>query len=204
MRLAVSDLVSPSYFVATAAVELGFFKAEGLDIELVPTPADPPTAFRNGEIDFMGTSPYNGLMAFPEWKGAKLLCALSRYAYWCLAIRADLGARRGDVSAPSRGSASAHRGGRRCSSNGCSKLRASTSIAITSSSWTRRGLPVAGQRWEPVPSSRALPTGSGETRCASSMRFDAGLPRCCWTSAEGMALPLHVTIRFRCWSLPTG
>jgi len=99
MRLAVSDVVSPSYFVATAAVELGFFKAEGLDVEFVQTPADAPTAIRNGEIDFLGGSPYTGLMAFPEWKGAKLLCALSQYTYWFLAMRADLGAKRGDLNA---------------------------------------------------------------------------------------------------------
>ena len=30
MRITVSDVVSPSYFPLTAAVELGFFKAEGL------------------------------------------------------------------------------------------------------------------------------------------------------------------------------
>src|SRR5215472_2751213 len=33
-RLAVADLDSPSYFVATAAVELGYFKDEGIDVEL--------------------------------------------------------------------------------------------------------------------------------------------------------------------------
>src|SRR5262249_36618073 len=99
MRLTVSDVVSPSYFVATAAVELGFFRAEGLDVEFVSTPGDTPTAFRNGEIDFVGGSPYTTLETFPEWKGAKLLCALSQYTYWFLAMRADLGARRGDVSA---------------------------------------------------------------------------------------------------------
>jgi ABC-type nitrate/sulfonate/bicarbonate transport system substrate-binding protein len=99
MRLTVSDVVSPSYFVATAAVELGFFRAEGLDVEFVSTPGDTPTAFRNGEIDFVGGSPYTTLETFPEWKGAKLLCALSQYTYWFLAMRADLGARRGDISA---------------------------------------------------------------------------------------------------------
>ncbi|HLH26412.1 MAG TPA: ABC transporter substrate-binding protein [Chloroflexota bacterium] len=99
MHLTVSDVVSPSYFVATAAVELGFFRAEGLDVEFVPTPADTPTAFRHGEIDFVGGSPYTTLMAFPGWKGAKLLCALSQYTYWFLAMRADLGAKRGDLSA---------------------------------------------------------------------------------------------------------
>ena len=99
MRLSVSDVVSPSYFVATAAVELGYFKAEGLDVEFVWTPPDSPTAFHDGEIDFLGASPYTGLVAFPEWKGAKLLCALSQYTYWFLAMRADLGIKRGDVSA---------------------------------------------------------------------------------------------------------
>ena len=33
-RLMVADFDSPSYFVAIAAVELGFFKQEGIDIEL--------------------------------------------------------------------------------------------------------------------------------------------------------------------------
>ena len=99
MRLTVSDTVSPSYFVATAAVELGFFKSEGLDVDFVPTPADSPTAFLNGEVDFIGASPYTALSAFPEWRGAKLLCALSQYTYWFLAMRADLDARRGDISA---------------------------------------------------------------------------------------------------------
>jgi hypothetical protein len=35
VRLTVSDVVSPSYFVATAAVELRFFEAEGVDAEFV-------------------------------------------------------------------------------------------------------------------------------------------------------------------------
>jgi NitT/TauT family transport system substrate-binding protein len=99
MRLAVSDVVSPSYFVATAAVELGFFQAEGLDVEFVAEPGETPTAFRNGEIDFVGGSPYTTLVGFPEWKGGKLLCALSQYTYWFLAMRADLGAKRGDLNA---------------------------------------------------------------------------------------------------------
>lgn len=99
MRLAVADVVSPSYFVATAAVELGFFQAEGLDVEFVAEPGDLSTAFHNGELDFVGASPYTALVAFPEWRGAKLLCALSQYTYWFLAMRADLGAKRGDVSA---------------------------------------------------------------------------------------------------------
>ena len=41
MRVAVPDLISNSYFPAVAAVELGFFRAEGLDAEvelLFPVP----------------------------------------------------------------------------------------------------------------------------------------------------------------------
>ena len=34
MKLAVPDLVSNSYFPAAAAVDLGFFKKEGLDVGL--------------------------------------------------------------------------------------------------------------------------------------------------------------------------
>ena len=33
LRLMVADVDLPSYFVATAAVELGFFREEGLDVE---------------------------------------------------------------------------------------------------------------------------------------------------------------------------
>ena len=35
MKVAIPDLISNSYFPVAAAVELGFFKAEGLDVEFV-------------------------------------------------------------------------------------------------------------------------------------------------------------------------
>ena len=34
MKLAVPDMISPSYFPAIAAIELGMFKGEGLDVKL--------------------------------------------------------------------------------------------------------------------------------------------------------------------------
>ena len=34
MKIAIPDMISNSYFPAAAAVELGFFKQEGLDMEL--------------------------------------------------------------------------------------------------------------------------------------------------------------------------
>ena len=99
MRVTVSDVVSPSYFVATAAVELGYFADEGVPAEFVPTPENASQALRDGEIDFIGGSAYTTLRAFPGWRGGKLLCALSHHTYWFLAVRADLPATQGDVAA---------------------------------------------------------------------------------------------------------
>jgi NitT/TauT family transport system substrate-binding protein len=100
-KLSVADLDSPSYFVATAAVELGFFKEEGVEIELIRAYGGPvgPERLRDGELDFYGGPAYAATRAFPDWKGAKLLCALSQYSYWFLAVRADLVATRGDLAA---------------------------------------------------------------------------------------------------------
>jgi ABC-type nitrate/sulfonate/bicarbonate transport system substrate-binding protein len=99
MKLAVPDLISNSYFPAVAAVELGFFKEEGLDVELeLVFPVDKAyRALRDGAVDFVGGSAHSALAAFPEWEGAKLLCAQAQGMYWFLVMRADLGARRGDV-----------------------------------------------------------------------------------------------------------
>jgi NitT/TauT family transport system substrate-binding protein len=98
-RIWVADLDSPSYFIATAAVELGYFKREGIDIEFVYKTREGPTLLRAGELDFIGGPAYVALRAFPEWKGVKLLCALSQYSYWFLAVRRDLDVRRGDLMA---------------------------------------------------------------------------------------------------------
>lgn len=100
MKLAVPDLISPSYFPAVAAVELGFFKAEGLDVELeLLFPVDAAyRALRDGTVDFVGGSAHAALSAFPEWDGVKLLCAQAQGMYWFLVMHAELGARRGDLS----------------------------------------------------------------------------------------------------------
>ncbi len=99
MRITVADAISPSYFVAIAAVQLGFFKEEGVDMEFVFPPADPSQALRDGVVDFYGGSPYTGLHAFPGWRGGAVLCALSHYTYWFLAVRSDVKCERGDVGA---------------------------------------------------------------------------------------------------------
>jgi NitT/TauT family transport system substrate-binding protein len=100
-RLSVADIDSPSYFVATAAVELGFFKREGLDVAFQSEygARNGPERLRDGTLDFFGGPAYAATRAFPAWQGAKLLCALAQYSYWFLAVRADLDVKRGDVGA---------------------------------------------------------------------------------------------------------
>ena len=100
MKLAVPDMISNSYFPAEAAVELGFFKAEGLDAELeLIFPVDKAyAALRDGAVDFVGGSAHSALAAFPNFHGAKLICAQAQGMYWFLVMHADLHARRGDLA----------------------------------------------------------------------------------------------------------
>jgi NitT/TauT family transport system substrate-binding protein len=99
MKIAIPDLVSPSYFPAEAAVELGCFAAHGIDaqIELISPVERAYEAMRDGAVDLVAGSAHSVLSAFPRWAGAKLLCAQSQGMYWFLVMRADLGARRGDL-----------------------------------------------------------------------------------------------------------
>lgn len=100
MKIAVPDLISNSYFPAVAAVELGFFREEGLDVTLeLIFPVDRTyAALRDGQIDLVGGSAHSALAAFPEWKGVKLLCAQAQGTYWFLVMRSDLAPRRNDLS----------------------------------------------------------------------------------------------------------
>ena len=99
MKLAVPDLISNSYFPAVAAVEMEFFKEEGLDVslELIFPVNKAYEAMRDGVVDFVGGSAHSAVAAFPEWDGAKLLCAQAQGMYWFLVMRSDIGAKRGDV-----------------------------------------------------------------------------------------------------------
>jgi NitT/TauT family transport system substrate-binding protein len=100
MRIAVPDLISNSYFPAEAAVELGFFRQEGLDVDLeLIFPVDKAyAALRDGDVDFVGGSAHSALAAFPDWRGVKLLCAQAQGMYWFLVMHADLAPKRGDLS----------------------------------------------------------------------------------------------------------
>jgi len=101
IRVAIPDMVSPSYFPAIAAVELGFFAKEGLDatVELIFPVTKTFEELRDGRIDFVGGAAHAALHAFRDWRGCKLLCALSRNMYWFLVARSGLGAKRGDLRA---------------------------------------------------------------------------------------------------------
>ncbi|MCC6891031.1 MAG: ABC transporter substrate-binding protein [Hyphomicrobiales bacterium] len=101
MKIAVPDLISNSYFPAAAAVELGFFKEEGLDmtLELIYPVSRALEALRDGDIDFVGGSAHSTPFAFPGWKGGKLLAALAQNTYWFLVLRADIKAKKGDIGA---------------------------------------------------------------------------------------------------------
>ncbi|HVL35113.1 MAG TPA: ABC transporter substrate-binding protein [Burkholderiales bacterium] len=101
LRLAIPDLISPSYFPAIAAVELGCFAKEGFEasLELLYPVTKTYEALREGRLDFVGGAAHAALYAFPGWQGGKLLCALARNMYWFLVVRADRNARRGDLAA---------------------------------------------------------------------------------------------------------
>ncbi len=101
MLIAVPDLVSNSYFPAVAAVELGFFKEQGMDVELemVFPVGRAMQALRDGDIDFVAGPAHATLSAFPGWQGAKLLAALSQHTFWLLVLRSNLGVQPGDVAA---------------------------------------------------------------------------------------------------------
>jgi NitT/TauT family transport system substrate-binding protein len=99
MRIATPDLVTNSYFPALAAEEFGIYREEGLDahVELLPS-LDAVNALRDGTVEFVAGGAHTTLLAFPQWKGAKLVVTLSQGTPWLLVVRADLPARRGDIS----------------------------------------------------------------------------------------------------------
>jgi NitT/TauT family transport system substrate-binding protein len=99
MKVAIPDLISPSYFPAIAAVELGCFRDEGFDatLELLYPVTKTYEELREGRLDFVGGASHAALYAFKDWQGGKLLCALAQHMYWFLVVRKNLNAKRGDL-----------------------------------------------------------------------------------------------------------
>jgi ABC-type nitrate/sulfonate/bicarbonate transport system substrate-binding protein len=100
-RIAIPDLVSNSYFPAIAAVALDFFKREGLNVaqELMFPNYMAYEALRDHKVDFVAAPAHVALAVFPQWRGCKLLMALSQGMFWLLVLRADIAGTPGDVSA---------------------------------------------------------------------------------------------------------
>jgi len=95
MKLAIPDLISPSYFPAIAAVELGFLDAK---LELLYPVTKTYEDLRDGRLDFVGGASHAVLYAFKDWQGAKLLCALAQHMYWFLVIHRKFNPSRGNLN----------------------------------------------------------------------------------------------------------
>lgn len=97
MKLGVPDLISNSYFPAIAAIDLGCFAAQGLDIELeLLFPVNKTyEALRDGSLDFVAGSAHSALAAFPNFAGQKLICAQGQGMYWFLVMDRTLNPTRG-------------------------------------------------------------------------------------------------------------
>jgi NitT/TauT family transport system substrate-binding protein len=100
ITLAIPDLVSPSYFPAIAAIDLGFFEKQGLEVELkLVYPVDAAyKELRDGDVDIVCGSAHSVVKAFPNWHGARMLAALSQGMYWQLVMHSDFGGEPGDLS----------------------------------------------------------------------------------------------------------
>jgi ABC-type nitrate/sulfonate/bicarbonate transport system substrate-binding protein len=100
MRIGCVDFVSNTFFPATAAEELGFFAAEGVNahVELLRTLVAFPD-LRDGKVEFLAAPAHSVLRAFPNWEGAKLVVALAQGTPWLVVLRSDIAGERGDASA---------------------------------------------------------------------------------------------------------
>jgi ABC-type nitrate/sulfonate/bicarbonate transport system substrate-binding protein len=101
LRVAIPDLISPSYFPAIAAVEMGLFGKQGFEakLELLYPVTKTYEDLRDGKLDFVGGAAHAALYAFKDWNGGKLLCALAQHMYWFLVLKKSLNAKRGDLGA---------------------------------------------------------------------------------------------------------
>ncbi len=91
MRLAVPDLISPSYFPAIAAIQLGLVTQEGidLDLELVFPVTRAADLLREGQLDFLVGAAHMALSSGQD-SPIQLLAAVSKRTYWFLVVRPDL------------------------------------------------------------------------------------------------------------------
>ena len=208
MRIAVPDLVSNSYFPAVAAIELGFFRAQGMDVELemVFPVGRAMEALRDRRVDFVAGPAHATLSAFPGWQGAKLLVALSQHTFWLLVLRSDLEVRPGDVAAvkglrigAAPGPDTALR--RLLAEAGVDPAADDVALAPVPGSGDA-GVPSASM--PPEPWRRGQSTDSGPTRWEPKWRCGVGSAAWCLTRGEAWVRRRRRTLPSRRWSPPAG
>lgn len=92
LRIALPDLISPSYFPAIAAIELGLLKEQGFEATLAlcfPV-TEAYAKLREGGYDFVVGAAHAVFHAFENGEGCKLIGAISHGMYWFLVVRADI------------------------------------------------------------------------------------------------------------------
>lgn len=101
LRIAIPDLVSPSYIPVIAAVELGHCEAESVDaqIELLFPVERAYRALAAGKVDYVGAAAHAALNVFEGWRGCRLLGALSQGMYWFLVVDHKVAGHPGDLNA---------------------------------------------------------------------------------------------------------
>ncbi len=95
IRVAIPDLISPSYFPVIAAVELGLMREEGIEAELalVYPVTKAASELRDGTTDLLAGAAHAPLYAFDCWRGVNLVAALAQNTYWFLVVRSENSAR---------------------------------------------------------------------------------------------------------------
>src|SRR5262245_2884020 len=97
MRIAIPDFVSSTHIVLIAAQELGFFRDEGQEVDIVHIPLKQALeSLRDKAVDFCSGAAHAPLMVFPDWRGVKLVTAVTQGTHWILVMRSGL-AKRGEI-----------------------------------------------------------------------------------------------------------
>jgi ABC-type nitrate/sulfonate/bicarbonate transport system substrate-binding protein len=99
MRIAIPDFVSSTHIALIAAKELGIFRDEGQEVDIVHIPLmHGLESLRDGGVDCCSGAAHAPLMIFPDWRGVKLVAALMQGTHWMFVMRSGL-AKRGEIDA---------------------------------------------------------------------------------------------------------
>jgi len=98
MRIAIPDFVSSTSIPLIVAKDLGIFKEEGQDVDIVTIRTGYVESLRDGAVEFSAGTAHHPLTAFPDWRGVKLVATVSQGTPWMLVMKAGL-AKRGEIEA---------------------------------------------------------------------------------------------------------